>query len=198
MKENGEKQVKGRILCPKCKSEFILELTEDTKVHEVICPKCKNKFSIEAKCESKELDWEEYGEPRKTVLSCIKPRSNKPLIAIVLLVCVFLIGILAAVFSNVFIQTISNTISFTGLIKDNTSFDSLILIRIIVIFSVFALIAIFACIKRKNFILAIASSFIAIFSFGFFFIGSILSIIAFVIIYLSRDEFEDEKKAKIF
>ena len=90
MKENGEKQVKGKIICPKCKNEFILELAEDKKIHEVICPKCTNKFNIEAKCKYDDLEWVEHGEPRKTVLSCIKPRSNKPLIAVVLLVCVVL------------------------------------------------------------------------------------------------------------
>ena len=187
--------MKGRIICPKCKSEFILDLVEDKKIHVVICPKCNNKFSIEAKCEFKELDWEEYGEPRKTVLSCIKPRSNKPLIAVVLLVCVFLIGISTAVFSYIFIQTSSYAIYFMDFFKDNINVGYSI---IIVIFSIFTLFAIFACIKRKYFGLAIVGSFIAIFSFGFFFIGSILSIIAFVIIYLSRDEFEDEKKGKIF
>ena len=187
--------MKGRIICPKCKSEFILDFVEDKKIHDVICPKCNNKFSVEAKCGFKELDWEEYGEPRKTVLSCIKPRSNKPLIAVVLLFCVFLIGISTAIFYYIFIKTTFYTISFMDFFKDNINVGYSI---IIVIFSIFALIAIFACIKRKYFGLAMIGSFIAIFSFGFFFIGSILSIIALVIIYLSRDEFEDEKKGKIF
>jgi|GEM_PF-1097384 len=195
MKGDGETQVKGRIICPKCKNEFILELAEDKKIFEVVCPKCTNKFNIETKCKSEDLEWEEHGEPRKTILSCTKQRSNKPLIAIVLLVCVFLFGISTAVFYDVFIQTTSYASSLMNFLKDNINIGSSI---IIVIFSVFAIIAIFACNKRKYFILAIAGSFIAIFSFGFFFIGSILSIIAFVIIYLSRDEFEDEKKGKIF
>ena len=148
MKGNGEKQVKGKIICLKCKNEFILELAEDKKIYDVICPKCNNKFSIEAKYESKELDWVEYGEPRKTILSCIKSRSNKPIIAVVLLVCVFLICILTTVFSNVFIQTTSYASPFMDFLKDNLSIGYSI---IIVIFSVFALIALFACIKRKHF-----------------------------------------------
>ena len=187
--------MKGRIICPKCKNEFILDFVEDKKIHDVICSKCNNKFTVEAKSESKELAWEEYGEPRKTVRSCIKPRSNKPLIAVVLLISVFLIGILTSVFYNIFIQTTLNTIYFIDIFKDNTNVGYSI---IFVIFSIFALIAVFACIKRKYFGLAIFGSFIAVFSFGFFFIGSIFSIIALVIIYYSRDEFVDEKKAKIF
>jgi len=187
--------VKGRIICPNCKSEFILDFVEDKKIHDVICPKCNNKFSVEAKCGFKELDWEEYGEPRKTVLACIKPRSNNPLIAVVLLFCVFLIGISTGIFYYIFIKTTFYPISFMDFFKDNINVGYSI---IVVIFSIFALIAIFACIKRKYFGLAMIGSFIAIFSFGFFFIGSILSIIALVIIYLSRDEFEDEKKGKIF
>jgi uncharacterized protein YbaR (Trm112 family) len=188
--------LKGKIICPECNNEFILELTENKKIHVVICPKCKNKFSVKAKCDSKELSWEEYGEPRKTVLSCIKPRSNKPLIAVILLVCIFSIGISTAIFSDIFIISTSyanSFLNFKDIINMNISFSI-----IIVIFSVFALLAIFACIKRKHFSLAVIGSFIAIFSFGFFFISSILGIIAFVLIFISRDEFEDGKKAKIF
>ncbi len=187
--------MKGKTICPRCKNEFILELTVDKKIHDVLCPKCKNKFSVEAKCNSKDLDWEEYGEPRKTVLSCIKPRSNKPMIAVVFLICVFLIGISTAVFFDIFVKTTVDNISFLEFFKDNTNFGYSIFIIII---SIFALISLFACIKREYFILAITGSFIAIFSFGFFLIGSILSIIAFILIFISRDEFKDEKKGKIF
>lgn len=189
--------MKGKIICPKCKNEFILELTEDKKIHSVICPKCKNKFSVKAKSDSKEVCWEEYGEPRKTVLSCIKPRSNRPLIAILLLVCIFLIGILTAVSSDIFINSISYVTSFLNL-NDTINMNIAVCSIIIVIFSIFALFAIFACIKRKYYILAIVGSFLSIFSFGFFFIGSILGIIALALIFTSRDEFENGKKAKIF
>ena len=187
--------MKGKTICPKCKNEFILDLTEDKKIHDVICPKCKYKFSVEPKCNSKELKWEEYGEPRKTILSCIKPRSKKPIIASILLIVVFLIGISTAVFFNTFIQTTVNAISYLDFLKGDINIALSVLI---IIFSVFALIAIFTCIKRKYFILAMSSSFIAIFSFGFFFIGSIISIIAFMLIFISRDEFKDENKGKIF
>lgn len=191
----GEKQVKGKTVCPKCKNEFILDLKEDKKIHDVICPKCKYKFSVEAKRNFKELEWEEYGEPRKTILSCIKPRSIKPMIASVLLIIVFIIGISTAVFFDIFVQTTVNNISYMDFLKGNinTAFSI-----IIIIFSFFTLIGIFACIKRSYFILAMVSSFIAIFSFGFLFLGSIISIIAFLLIFMSRDEFKDENKGKIF
>ena len=81
-----------------------------------------------------------------------------------------------------------------GLIEFNSSSCALILL----IFSIFAILGAIVCFKRKNFDVAIVGSIIGIFSFGFFFIGSILSLIAFVIIYKSKDEFEDGKKGKTF
>ena len=195
MMVDGEKVAKGRIICPKCKNEFILDLTEDKKIHNVICPKCDNKFSVKAKCVFKDLEWEEYGEPRKTILSCTKCHSKKPLIATILLFCVFLIGISSAVLFNTFIQTTIDAIYFMDFLKDIVNFNYSI---IIIIFSVFTLFAIYACIKRKYFILAIVGSFIGIFSFGFYLINSILSIIALILIFISMDEFQDEKKGKTF
>jgi len=187
------------ITCPKCKKEFNLDLPKKEKKHEVVCPSCDNKFTIKtdhSTTKSKdEFVWIEHGEPRKTILSSIKPRTNRPMIAAILLTCVFIIGITTAVFIDFLIPIMSYVGSFMDFLKDNLNIGYPI---IIVIFSVFALPAVFACIKRKHFNLAFFSSFITIFSFGFFFIGSILSIIAFVLIFVSRDEFEDEKKGKIF
>jgi hypothetical protein len=81
---------------------------------------------------------------------------------------------------------------------DEIYFDNIGCSIIIAIFTVFALFAMIACLKRKNVDVAIAGSFFGIFSFGFFFIGSILSIIGFFIIMKSRDEFKDAKKGKHF
>lgn len=275
--------MKGRVICPKCKKEIVLELPEENKTHKATCPECKHNFSVKVKCEgkagSKECSWEEHGEPRKTVLSSIKPRSNRPLIAVLLLVCVFSIGLSTAVFSDVFIETTFDAFSAMGF-KGNISvyvtnesnvtlenitvmlsdrifesqgngtyiledaepglktlqiteqgykkqevellvtpffssgtniklesglgsseivkFNTIGCLIIIVIFSVFAILSMIACIKRQHFDLAIVGSLVSIFSFGFFFIGSILSIAAFVLIFFSRDEFENGKKGKIF
>ena len=66
------------------------------------------------------------------------------------------------------------------------------------IFSVFALLGAFTTWKRKNFDVSVAGSLIGLFSFGFFLIGSILSIIAFVLIIKSKEEFDDGKQGKVF
>ena len=69
---------------------------------------------------------------------------------------------------------------------------------IIFIFSIFALLAAISCLKRKHFDLAMVGSIVSIFSFGFFMIGSILCIIAIIIIFKSKEEFNDGKKGKTF
>lgn len=270
-------------MCPKCKHEFVLDIAEDDKKHEIVCPKCKNKFTILAKCKGSKSDdecsWEEHGEPRKTVLSKIKPRTNRPMIAVILLICVFAIGITTAAFPETFIETtldmasgagitgtvelrvtdqfnnsidnVSTTINDatiftnekgvvtfnnvelgiqtielfkenytsqnneiivlpfvitnqditieaeTGKVK-NIDFDSTGCTLILAIFSVCALLAMITSLRRRHIDVAMAGSFLGIFSFGFFFIGSILSIIAFAIIWKSRDEFENGTKGKIF
>ena len=274
--------MKGKTVCPNCKENFVIDLPQDDKKHEITCPNCKNKFSVKTNCDEKtekECSWEEYGEPRKTILSSIKPKTKKPFIAIVLLIIIFSIGVTTAVFSETFIESSLDTasvIGFTGEVrlyvtdenndsleqvtilldgelidyqsngtyhkngvepgvqtiqlssnnfktqtiellvtpfittessikmKEGTGteeivrFDNTCCSIILMIFSVFALISMIACMKRQYFDLAVVGSFLAIFSFGFFFVGSILSIITFVLIILSRDEFENGNKGKIF
>jgi len=63
----------------------------------------------------------------------------------------------------------------------------------IIIISFLPLIGAIFCFMKKYFFIAIISSIAGIFSIGFF-IGSILSIIALVILLLSREEFGDEVK----
>ena len=223
--------------------------------------------------------WEEHGEPRKTILSSIKPKTDKPKIAAIILVCVFALGITTAAFSEVFIESslgVGSTLGMTGTVEihvtnqsnksigninvtiegvDNVkktgngsylaenvevgikeitiispeysnltqeilvtpfftsyhkikmekgtgnkknNFDTTGCSIILMIFSVFALLGAVASLKRKHFDVAVAGSIISIFSFGFFMIGSILSIIAFVIVWKSKEEFEDGKKGKVF
>jgi hypothetical protein len=277
----GGTPMKGRTTCPKCKKEIILDIPDKGK-HEVVCPKCNNKFSIQ-KCDDsesfEECSWEEHGEPRKTVLSAIKPKTQMPMIAAIVLTVVFIIGISTASFSESFIESSLDVASYAGLtgsmkiivtdqsnntienveikilnitgstnsdgvfiadnielgihkleiIKENyDSFSREILITpflnyestikldnnsvegktdqfnstgcaiILIIFSVIALIGAISCLKRKHIDIAVVSSLIAIFSFGFYLIGSIFAIIAFILIYESKDEFENGKKGKIF
>jgi len=270
--------MRGKTTCPECKHSFTLDLPVRDEKHEIVCPKCKNKFNVKVKCKDDECTWEEHGEPRKTILSKNKAITNKPMIAAILLICVFVLGVTTAIYSESFIETSLDVASGLGLkgnveiyvtdlennslanvtltidevnkdtnakgianfrdvelgihtmeiskegysqnqevlvipfIKtkidfeleeDNESeetieFDTLGCTFIIGIFSVFALLGAIACIKRRNLDLAIAGSIIGIFSFGFFLIGLILSIIAFVLIIKSRDEFRDAKKGKVF
>jgi len=273
---------KGRTKCPKCDNEFLVDIANTSKEKEVTCPKCKNKFLIKTKCKEEKdgCSWEEHGEPRKTILSSIKPKTNKPIIAAILLICVFSIGITTSAFSEMFVESSTGVASGIGLEgsvniyitdQDNNSlknieislygnsvltdgngvasfknvnpgittleicdgdyinqrreiviypfFDSesnIILTKgnstniqtkevnfmgcslILAIFSIFPVLAMITCLKRHHIDVAIAGSLIGIFSFGFFFVGSILSIISFVLIWQSRDEFENGKKGKIF
>ena len=275
--------MKGRTACPKCKHEFVLDVLDSSKKHEVTCPKCKNKFAIQTKRSNsesgKECSWEEHGEPRKTVLSSVKTKTKKPVIAAILLVCVFSLGITTAVFSEAFvissmdlasgiglrgsleilvIDQSNNSIENINVIIDNISgvtnenglfcvenikpdiytlklygddyktqtqeilvipifnsrntvkmeegdgqeekinFDGTGCTLILAIFSIFGLLGTVTCLKRQHLDVAIAGSLIGIFSLGLFFIGSILSIIAFALIMKSKEEFENGKKGKIF
>ena len=111
--------MKGRTKCPNCKHEFLLDLPQDSKKIKLVCPNCENEFTIQAKRSSdkseKKCYWEEYGEPRKTILSSIKPKTNKPMIAIIILTCVFALGITTAVFSDIFIVSTLDTASAFGM-----------------------------------------------------------------------------------
>ena len=109
--------MKGRTTCPKCKHEFILDVENDEETHKATCPNCNNDFNIKTSEHDKDegCTWEEHGEPRKTILSSIKPRTNKPMIAAVLLVIVFSMGITTAVFSETFLETSIDIASGIGI-----------------------------------------------------------------------------------
>jgi len=196
--------MKGRTTCPKCKNNFVLDLPQDEKEHEVVCPKCNNQYKIQAKCSGhssdKECSWEEHGEPRKTVLSSIKPKSNRPMIAAIILIVVFGLGITTAILSESFIDLSLDLASDMGITVgiELKEFNSTVCTIILIIFSVFALLGATASLKRQHLDFAYIGSLLGIFSFGFFFIGSILCIIAFVLIRKSKDEFENGKKGRIF
>jgi hypothetical protein len=78
------------------------------------------------------------------------------------------------------------------------SFDSMGCTIILLIFTVFPLLGALTCLKRQHLDVSVVGSLIGIITFGFFLIGSILSIIAFALIMVSKDEFENGKKGKIF
>lgn len=257
-------------------------MPDDREKHDAVCAKCSHKFTIKTKpCKGEseeECSWEEHGEPRKTILSSIKPLTSKPMIAAVLLATVFVLGLTTAAFSDVFVETSLEALSNTGMTgtveffvidqsnetlenveiiindisgedkgdgsytfenvtlgiqnaeislleyktqiheilvlpfigscnevkmeegagEDYATFDILGCSIILVIFSVFALLGSISCLKRRNLDVGIAGAVIGIFVFGFFMIGSLISIIALIMIIMSKEEFENGKKGKVF
>lgn len=285
-------QMKGRIECPNCSKHFDIKKISDSKDTVLTCPYCNNQFNIHPssvdQCVRKEhieeCDWEEHGEPRKTILSSMKPRTDRPMIATFLLIIVICIGIIAAVIPNIFLQTPiilfssmgsqgsitfqfqevnsssidqvllkipSENDTYQGIIRNDSieiqnlplgsysgqvtldfenkttllSFDLFVMpiltnsytlsktetdefmishegygwcSAILLILSVICLIGMFSAWRRNHSDVALIGSFVGIFTIGFFFIGSILSIISFYLLYHSRDEFDDGKKGRSF
>jgi hypothetical protein len=186
--------MKGRTVCPQCKHSFIVNVPEKSEKYKITCKNCKNVFTINCTPNGActyEGQWEEHGEPRKTVLSAIKPQTNKPFIASFLLLAVGVLG-----FLNVFFELNNQTfIPFITWIFDYITHVEFALL--IVIGAIFAIIGSLTTIKRRYFQLSIACSIIGIFSIGFF-VGSILAIAALILLILARDEFEHGTKGKIF
>lgn len=260
----------------------MVDVPDAKEIYTVTCPQCAHEFTIKTKeCkdkDSKECSWEEYGEPRKTILSAIKPRTGKPTIAAILLITVFIIGMFTAFFAEPFVESSLGTLSEVGVkgsleftvlnatnaslpyvnitidgvqqktneagffSSDNVSlgiqtvtfsypeyntleyellvtplispahtirmsegtgtekrqFNSIGCTAIFMIFSVFALLGAVSVYQRSNLDVAIAGSLLGALSFGFFFSGSILSLIAFVIIMRCKEEFHNGKKGKTF
>jgi len=284
--------MKGRIECPNCSGIFDIDHINDKDDTPLSCPNCQHQFIIHPSCDKasekrqgkEDCDWEEHGEPRKTILSSMKPRTDRPMIATFLLMIVICIGIIASITPGIFLQTpvmifaatgsqgslslqlpeinIStiNQVSlriheenevYNGIIQNDSivfknlplgSFNSEITFNtinkttllpldlfvipvlsnsytislvnqdeltvthdgfgwcsaILLILSVVCLVGMFSAWRRNHSYIALIGSFVGIFTIGFFFIGSILSIIAFYLIYQSRDEFDDGKKGKSF
>ena len=272
--------MKGRTTCPKCNEAFVVDAPDNIKKLNVTCPKCNNKFVINLRSSPSNLEecsWEEHGEPRKTILSSIKPKTDKPKIVAFLLTIAFIFGLSTAAFSEQFIdnstqflsqvgfrgtielyitdinnESLSNvninldgitdfqyngeyyyldnvTLGFKNIIISLDNYKTInqeILVMplifsthnikmeqgtgettysfgiigcslIFLILSIFPLLGAITSYKRRHFDVAIAGSLIGIFSVGFY-IGSIICIIAFIILLLSKEEFENGEKGKTF
>ncbi len=283
------KTMRGRIQCPQCGNEFIAQAPKDAECASVHCPACDYSFTVKTTNDmmtktdqdSAECSWEEHGEPRKTILSSMKPRTDKPMLAAILLIAVVIIGISSAVFPQAFVETPIGLLSLAGvkedvhlLIQDPTDqplenvtislsdsltsstnetgkttlsnlalgtqtlllsknnstasitvsvapFDSSIhTIRfntatssatitnpqddltwisiLLILFSLIALLSAISSIRRRHSDVALMGSILGIFTIGFFLIGSFLSVIAFILIFKSKEEFDDGKKGKSF
>jgi len=286
--------MKGKTTCPKCKTTFVLDMPDDVSdTYEATCPKCDHKFKLKIVKKDKDYIWEEAGEPRKAVLSSIKERTNRPMIAGILLIIVFISAIITSssllitiepmktneeFLNNIFAslgkmaiegrildnstkQPIKNvTISIVGTnistFSENGSFElkniplgyrtfnisangyktlhaKIFLLKnlfagekikqdfylnkgsgveeteeagllnllvkswyicsiLIIIFAILALLGAIACFLRKYLIVAILGSIFGLFTFGIIFIGPVCSLIALIIILLSREEFKNE------
>jgi hypothetical protein len=123
--------MKGRITCPKCGQHIIAEINKNVSAFTLDCPKCNHHFK--AKTSQVDLSnvnsdspvdvesdcyWEEHGEPRKTILSSIKPRTDKPMIASFLLFAVILIAVISAFFPTMFLHAPMSVASFAGVNGD--------------------------------------------------------------------------------
>lgn len=286
--------MKGRIRCPQCGKDFTANARDDSTRVTTTCPNCGNKITVmtnessKQKCKdhaletSEECNWEERGEPRKTILSSIQPRTDKPMIASMLLLIVIIIGFTSAVFPEAYLQTPLNLLSASGthaqitvIIKDQegvpienvsvwvhssskimtngsgyATLDNLSLGKqriyvsptitgpsdykeiyilpgdvnanitisndlgtitsiehpqsliwsslVVIILSIVSIFGFIASWKRQHFDVALVCSLISIFTIGFFFIGTVLGFVAFVLILRSKDEFNDGKKGKSF
>jgi DNA-directed RNA polymerase subunit RPC12/RpoP len=286
--------MKGRIQCPHCGKDFIA-IEKDGHIKEIQkCPNCGKKISLKRKnkndenCEKtssdnyEECNWEEHGEPRKTILSSFKPRTDKPMLASLLLLTVVIIGISSAIFPEAYLQTPLDVLSATGstgaitlfvqdqdgtnmdnilvwvdpLFKNSTNTSGFVTLEnlslgkqhlfisingtvtseakeifilpfhtettitvmqdstslkiqeqltdlvwcssIVIILSIATIFGFIASWKRQHFDAAVIGSIVGIFTIGFYFIGSILSIIAIILLLLSKEEFDDGKKGKSF
>ena len=192
--------MKGRTTCPKCKHEFVMDVPDNSEKHMIDCPKCNHSFVIKRICKDEsddECGWEEYGEPRKTILSSIKKKTNKPTIASFLLLTTGVLGIFTAILYGSGSGQLIPELAFITSNLSMFSFDKLALSLLLVIFSIFALAGSVTVFKRRYFVFTAICAFIGIFSIGFF-VGLVLAIVALELIIVSRDEFENGTKGKVF
>ena len=192
--------MKVKTTCPKCKHEFIMDVPDNSEKHDIECPKCSHSFIIKRTCKDESDDecwWEEHGEPRKTILSSIKQKTNKPIIASFLLLATGILGIFTAVIYNSDGVQLIPELDFITSNLPLLSVNNFALSISLIIFSIFALVGSITVFKRRYFVFTAICAFIGIFSIGLF-IGLVLSIVALELIIVSRDEFENGTKGKVF
>jgi hypothetical protein len=188
--------MKGKTTCPKCKHELVKDMPDDSDTYTINCPNCNHTFTIK-KASKNDHAWEEYGEPRKTILSSIKKKTNKPIFASFLLLTTGVLGIFTAV---IFSSPENLNVPQIEIITSNflwLPLGNIALSITLTIFSIFAIVGSITVFKRRYFIFSAFCAFVGIFSLGLI-IGLILSIIALELIFISRDEFENGTKGKVF
>ena len=177
-----------------------MDVPDDSEKQDIECPKCSHSFIIKRTCEDEtddECGCEEHGETRKTVLSSIKQKTNKPTIASFLLLTTGILGIFTAVIYNSGGVQLIPELDFITSSLSLLSFNKFALSLSLVIFWIFGLVGSITVLKRRYFFFTAICAVIGIFSIGLF-VGLILSIVALELIIVSRDEFENGTKGKVF
>ncbi|MFO7676796.1 MAG: zf-TFIIB domain-containing protein [Thermoplasmatota archaeon] len=189
--------MKGKTTCPNCKHEFVMDLTDDKEIHRIECPQCTHAFRIKRKCEAdtEECGWEEHGEPRKTILSAMRKHTNKPAIVSFLLLSTGILGIFTALLFV--LNNELNLTEFEFIVSYFNMMGNIFFSIPLFIFSIIAIIGSITAFKRRNFLFTFLCSILAIFSIGFF-IGTVLSIIAVLLLFVSQDDFHNGAKGKEF
>ena len=188
--------MKGKTTCPQCKHEFVTDVPDSAERHTLSCPECQHSFTIKRICKDKskeECGWEEHGEPRKTILSSLKQKTNRPVIASFLLLATGVLGI----FTAVILGSSSEQFEFITSILLSINLDTVILSVLLTLFSAFAIIGSLTALLRKYYRVTLICAILGIFSIGLI-IGVISALIALSLVIIARDEFEDGTKGKVF
>ena len=190
--------MKGKTTCPRCNHEFIMDVPDDSETTTIECPECNHSFVIKRICQEEpddECGWEEYGEPRKTILSSIKKKTNKPIIASFLLLATGVLGIFTAVILSSSNELVIPQLEF--IMSYFSTIDNVVISVVLVVFSAFAFAGSVTAFKRRYFVFTAVCAVVGIFSVGLF-IGFALAIAALILLMISRDEFENATKGKVF
>ena len=131
--------------------------------------------------------------------------SKKPMIAGVLLIIACLLAFVGA--GQIFFFDL-DALDIEGILEDedvdgeiDTGLVETVLNvcgAIFLVIGIFLLVGGVFAIKRMNWGIALVASIVGLFSIGPFFLGSILSLVALVLIYMSKDEFKGKGKDEYF
>ena len=154
--------MKGKTTCPQCNHGFVMDVPDDSEIHTIKCPQCGHLFVIKRTRREEpddECGWEEYGEPRKTILSSMKKKTNKPIIASFLLLATGILGI----FTAVILASSNGSVVITSYFS---TIDDAVLSIPLIVFSAFAFAGSVTAFKRRYFVFTAICAVVGIFSVG--------------------------------
>ena len=192
--------MKGKTRCPKCQYSFVVDVPADKKKYQVTCPNCGYKFIIitDTKRDG-EYKWEEPGGSRKAILPSLKKATERPTVASILLFISAILGIITAFMLIYNYSLLYNIFATSGipLLKTMEIYRGTWFLLILIL-SGFGIAGGYASFNKKPLTMAMVGSIISIFSMGFLIVGPILSVLASILIFISRDEFENGVHGKEF